>query len=97
MKILCWVYAVMSVVTFVTYAIDKFKAQRGMWRIPEKTLHILELCCGWPGAIMAHKLLRHKSQKSSFRRIFWLMTVLNILVVGALLAKPLWPCCFGDK
>ena len=84
---LCWIYAVMSVVTFVMYAIDKFKAKRGMWRVQEKTLHILELCCGWPGAIVAQKLLRHKSQKLSFRRIFWLMTALNILAVSAFLAR----------
>lgn len=86
-KILLWTYAVMSIVTFVTYAIDKYKSQRGMWRIPERTLHLLGLCCGWPGAMLARRLLRHKSQKAAFRRVFWLMTALNVLALSAFLAK----------
>lgn len=91
MRVLCWIYGIMSFVTFVAYAIDKFKAKRGMWRIPEKTLHTLELFCGWPGAILAHRLLRHKSQKPLFRRVFWLMAALNILAASAFVAKCLLP------
>ena len=72
------IYAVMSVITFCAYGLDKFKAQKGLWRIPEKTLHILELCCGWPGALLAQRLLRHKSYKKSFRIVFWVMVVLNV-------------------
>lgn len=72
----------MSAVTFCVYGLDKFKARKGLWRVPEKTLHALELCCGWPGAMAAHKVLRHKSFKPSFRRVFWAMAVLNVLIVG---------------
>jgi uncharacterized membrane protein YsdA (DUF1294 family) len=74
----------MSVITFCAYGLDKFKAQKGLWRIPEKTLHILELCCGWPGALLAQRLLRHKSYKKSFRIVFWVMVVLNILFFVAI-------------
>lgn len=81
MAILLWLYAVMSIATFAVYAIDKFKAKHSMWRTPEKTLHIMELCCGWPGAMLAHKLLRHKSYKKSFRQVFWAMVVLNVVVL----------------
>lgn len=80
-----FVYSIMSVIAFCVYGLDKFKAQKGTWRVPEKTLHVLELCCGWPGAMAAHKVLRHKSFKSSFRRVFWVMTVLNVVIVGLLL------------
>jgi uncharacterized membrane protein YsdA (DUF1294 family) len=68
----------MSVITFCAYGLDKFKAQKGLWRIPENTLHILELCCGWPGALSVQRLLRHKSYKKSFRIVFWAMVVLNV-------------------
>ena len=71
----------MSLVTIVVYGLDKWKAQRGAWRTPEKTLHILELCCGWPGAMLAHKWLRHKSYKPAFRRVFWCMVALNVLLL----------------
>ena len=78
------VYVIMSFFTFCAYGLDKYKAQKGLWRIPEKTLHILELCCGWPGALLAQRLLRHKSYKRSFRIVFWVMVVLNILFLGAI-------------
>jgi uncharacterized membrane protein YsdA (DUF1294 family) len=68
----------MSVITFCAYGLDKFKAQKRLWRIPENTLHIPELCCGWPGALLAQRLLRHKSYKKSFRIVFWAMVVLNV-------------------
>ena len=83
--LLAIVYLAMSVVTFCAYGWDKFKAKRGKWRTPEKTLHLLELCCGWPGAILAQRLLRHKSYKKSFRIVLWCMMVLNVLLVVAIL------------
>lgn len=74
-------YLAMSVITFAIYGIDKFKAKHAMWRTPERTLHVLELLCGWPGALLAQHLLRHKSYKKSFRIVFWCMVALNLLVV----------------
>lgn len=81
MRMLFYLYAGMSVATFIIYAIDKFEAKHDMWRTPEKTLHIMELCCGWPGAMLAHKVLRHKSYKKSFRQMFWVMVVLNVIML----------------
>ena len=76
-----YAYLAMSVITFAIYGIDKFKAKHAMWRTPEKTLHVLELLCGWPGALLAQRLLRHKSYKKSFRIVFWCMVVLNLIIV----------------
>lgn len=81
-------YSAMSMATFITYALDKRAAQRGGWRVAENTLHGLALLCGWPGALLAQELLRHKSAKPAFRRLFWLMVVLNVLGF-ALLFTPL--------
>ena len=81
LKILSLSYGVMSLVTFAAYGWDKWKAKRGAWRTPEKTLHILELCCSWTGAMLAHKWLRHKSYKPAFRRVFWCMVALNVLLL----------------
>lgn len=70
-------YAAASLVAFLAYAIDKRAAQRGGWRIQETTLHLIALAGGWPGAILAQVLLRHKSQKPSFRAVFWLTVLIN--------------------
>lgn len=81
-------YSAMSMATFITYALDKRAALRGGWRVAENTLHGLALLCGWPGALLAQELLRHKSAKPAFRRLFWLTVVLNVLGF-ALLFTPL--------
>jgi uncharacterized membrane protein YsdA (DUF1294 family)/cold shock CspA family protein len=65
------------VVTFYAYWRDKFAAQRGAWRTPESTLHLLGLVGGWPGGWLAQRLLRHKSSKASFRTTFWGTVVLH--------------------
>ena len=68
--------------TFAVYAADKRAAKRGAWRTPESTLHTLELLCGWPGAWLAQRLLRHKSVKTSFRIVFFMMVALNLAVLA---------------
>ncbi|WP_284448449.1 DUF1294 domain-containing protein [Pseudoxanthomonas mexicana] len=68
---------VLSVITFVVYALDKHAAQTGRWRTPESTLHLLELAGGWPGAWIAQQTLRHKSRKPGYRVVYWMMVVLH--------------------
>ncbi|NRQ41362.1 DUF1294 domain-containing protein [Rheinheimera sp. YQF-2] len=71
-------YAVASLITYLCYAWDKRKAQKGHWRTPESTLHLLALSGGWPGAWLAQSRLRHKSKKRSFRLMFCVTVLLNI-------------------
>ncbi len=49
-------------VTFMVYGIDKRKARRGTWRIPEKTLFLLPLLGGSVGALLGMKVFRHKTK-----------------------------------
>ncbi len=73
------VYLIMSLFAFITYASDKRAAVRGEWRVPESTLHVLELLGGWPGALFAQKRLRHKSSKLSYQIEFYVMVALNLV------------------
>lgn len=84
------VYFGLSFITFLAYASDKSKAQRGAWRTPESTLHMLSLIGGWPGAAIAQQVLRHKSQKKEFRVSFWITVIAN---TGALV----WFVSLDDK
>jgi uncharacterized membrane protein YsdA (DUF1294 family) len=61
----------MSTVAFAAHWVDKRRARRGDWRIPEATLHLIELLGGWPGAVIAQRVLRHKSRKGSYRVVLW--------------------------
>ncbi|MBD1577128.1 DUF1294 domain-containing protein [Vibrio sp. S11_S32] len=70
---------IMSLVTFIVYWKDKRAARKDLWRTPEKTLHILAFAGGWPGALIAQKVFRHKTRKLSFQIIFLLMVTLNCI------------------
>jgi uncharacterized membrane protein YsdA (DUF1294 family)/cold shock CspA family protein len=71
-------YLAASALCFAVYAIDKAAALAGRWRVAESTLIALGLAGGWPGAIVAQQLLRHKSNKASFRAAFWGSVMFNV-------------------
>lgn len=71
-------YLIVSVVTYLVYYFDKRAASAGARRTPESTLHLFALLGGWPGAMLAQQLLRHKSVKPEFRSVFWATVVLNV-------------------
>lgn len=71
-------YLGLSLLAFLAYVYDKSAAVSGRWRISEQTLHLLSVAGGWPGALFAQQLLRHKTSKKSFVYAFWLTVLLNI-------------------
>jgi uncharacterized membrane protein YsdA (DUF1294 family) len=72
-------YVVASLIAFVLYHSDKKAAQTGSWRISEGTLHLIAVVGGWPGAVVAQQVFRHKTSKQEFRSVFWLTIVANIV------------------
>ncbi|WP_458524707.1 DUF1294 domain-containing protein [Onishia taeanensis] len=81
---LLWILAGMSAVTFVLYGLDKWAAKRETQRTAENTLHLCALLGGWPGALLAQQVFRHKSSKRSLQIAFWFTVLLNcgVLVVA---------------
>jgi uncharacterized membrane protein YsdA (DUF1294 family) len=63
---------------FATYSTDKAAARAGRRRVPESTLLALGLLGGWPGAIIAQQVLRHKTIKAHFQFAFWGTVALNV-------------------
>lgn len=80
---IAFIQIIACIVTYMAYAADKHFAQTNRWRIPEANLHLLELVGGWPGALLAQRVLRHKTRKASYRIVFWLMVLLNVLAMAA--------------
>ena len=71
------VYGGLSVVAIVMYRLDKTAAMQGTWRVSEESLHLIAVLGGWPGAMLARPVLRHKTTKQPFRTIFWCTVVAN--------------------
>lgn len=59
--------AVINAAGFLLMGLDKWKARRGAWRIPEKTLFTAALLGGTVGVIAGMKLFRHKTRHGQFK------------------------------
>lgn len=70
-------YGLLSGLAFLMYGADKSAAEQGKWRTSESTLHTIALVGGWPGALVARRVFRHKTSKQPFRTIFWFTVIAN--------------------
>ena len=65
--LLFWGYtATFTLITFITYARDKRKSRKNLWRTPESTLLLLAFIGGALGAFFGMILCRHKIRKAKF-------------------------------
>jgi uncharacterized membrane protein YsdA (DUF1294 family) len=74
-------YLLASIITFAVYALDKRAAQNERWRTRESSLHLLGLLGGWPGGLIAQRVLHHKSKKRSFQVGFFAAAIINSLAL----------------
>ena len=77
-------YLVWSVLAFLIFGFDKRAARRQQRRVPEARLHLLELMGGFPGALLAIRLLHHKSSKPRFLlvSVVCILCNLTLLAIG---------------
>jgi uncharacterized membrane protein YsdA (DUF1294 family) len=80
--------SVASAIAFVLYGVDKAASQSNSRRVAENTLHLFGLLGGWPGALVAQRVFRHKTRKVSFQIVFWGTVVLNCAAVVGVLSLP---------
>lgn len=74
-----------STFAYFVHRADKRWAESGEWRISETTLHAAELLGGWPGAFLAQRVFSHKTSKTSYQAVFWMIVGLHQLVALDLL------------
>ena len=77
-RILLIVLAIVNLFAFILYGIDKAKAKRGAWRIPEATLLLVAFLGGSLGAFLGMELFRHKTKHAKFKVLVPLFLVLHI-------------------
>ncbi len=82
---------VLSGIAFELFRADKSAAQRGAWRVSESTLHAVDVLGGWPGALIARQLFRHKTTKQPFVAIFWATVLANCAILTWLVVGPSSP------
>ena len=66
-KIILIYLAAVNLVTFVMYGIDKYKAKKSKWRIPEATLLLMAAIGGSIGAWVGMQVWHHKTLHKKFK------------------------------
>ncbi len=74
-------FIIINLFGFFIMWLDKRKAKKGAWRIPEKTLFIITAIGGGIGTTVGMYVFRHKTQKVQFVIGFPLITILEIITV----------------
>lgn len=74
-------FIVINIIGFFIMWLDKRKAIKGSWRIPEKTLFIITALGGGIGTIAGMYTFRHKTQKIQFVIGFPVITILEIMTI----------------
>ncbi|MCI8444197.1 MAG: DUF1294 domain-containing protein [Clostridia bacterium] len=74
-------FIMINLLGFFMMWLDKRKAKKGVWRIPEKTLFIITALGGGIGTTAGMYAFRHKTQKIGFVIGFPFITILEIITI----------------
>ena len=74
-------FAAANLIEFALMGIDKARARRGKWRIPESTLFLFTLVGGSIGGLVGMQLFRHKTQKPAFYIGYPVIFIIQVLIV----------------
>ncbi len=78
-----------NIISFIVMGVDKRKAQKRAWRIPESTLFVLAIIGGSIGSILGMHLFHHKTRHWYFLYGMPAILVVQILLVLALIFSPI--------
>ena len=78
---------VMNLLAFALMGIDKMKAKRGSWRIPEKTLFLVTTLFGGLGGTLGMRMFRHKTKHWYFKFGFPALLAVQLVLLAWLLTK----------
>jgi uncharacterized membrane protein YsdA (DUF1294 family) len=81
-----WILGI-NLASFLTYGYDKSIAGRNVTRVPEVVLHLLTALGGTFGSFLGMQMFRHKTQKKSFRAVFWAIVAVQIVILVVLITR----------
>ena len=70
-----------NLAAFALYGIDKYKARRGLWRIPEAVLLFAAAAGGSAGALLGMRVFHHKTKKPRFFIGVPVILLLHLLIL----------------
>ena len=79
--------AAVNLAAFLLYGVDKFKARRGLWRIPESVLLFMAAAGGSAGALLGMRFFHHKTKKPRFFIGVPVMLFLHLLILWFFLCR----------
>ena len=79
--------AVINVVTFFMYGVDKWKAKKSKWRIREAALLGLAVLGGSIGAWLGMKVWHHKTQHKKFKYGVPAIIIIQLALIGYILYR----------
>ena len=74
------IIVIINIVTFIIYGIDKYKAKKGKWRIPENSLIGLAIIGGSIGAYLGMRIWHHKTMHLKFKYGIPLIIVIQLVI-----------------
>ncbi|MDF2473480.1 MAG: hypothetical protein K0R21_1262 [Anaerocolumna sp.] len=72
---------IINLIGFILMGMDKTKARKNQWRIPEKTLFIAAILGGSVGSILGMKFFRHKTKHPIFALGMPVILIVQILLI----------------
>ncbi len=81
MTLIYYYFLIINILSFLIYGIDKYKAKKSKNRISERSLLFLSLIGGCYGSIFVMNLFSHKTQKTKFITINYLLIIIYTFVL----------------
>lgn len=77
--------AVLNLAGFLTMGIDKYRAKKQQYRIPEATLLVIAACGGSLGSFLGMNVFRHKTKHVKFTVLVPLFLIVHIFLLAFLM------------
>ncbi len=82
-------FVIMNLIGFFAMYLDKYKAKKHLWRIPEATLFLIAIIGGSIGSILGMRIFHHKTRHWYFVYGMPAILFLQIALIVLLLNLPI--------
>lgn len=87
MAVILGYYFLINLIMYIAMSIDKKRAVKDGWRIPEKNLYLLAVLGGGVGGLIAMVTKHHKNRHLDFVMVYTITAILHFLVAFLLIGK----------